>query len=143
MGSRRAPARQPRAARQRGADELCVRTAGAGAAGGMDPGGSSAGADATPDTQAHLGARCAWRLRTTAVGAPSVQAALARIRQIRLGIMIFAGLLVLWWIVEFLTYAGRTRSFDAFDLTFVPIIGVIGWFLYQACHVRCPQCGNP
>jgi hypothetical protein len=77
------------------------------------------------------------------VAAPNPQAALSRIRQIRLGIMIFVGLFALWWIVEFLTYAGRTRSFDAFDLAFVPIIGVIGWFLYQAWHVRCPQCGNP
>jgi hypothetical protein len=77
------------------------------------------------------------------VAAPNPQAALSRIRQIRLGIMIFAGLFVLWWIVEFLTYAGRTSGFDAFDLTFVPIVGVIGWFLYQAWHVRCPQCGNP
>lgn len=72
-----------------------------------------------------------------------VQAALSRIRQLRLALMIFAALFALWWIVEFLTYAGRTSGFDAFDFVVVPIFGVIGWLVYQAWHVRCPQCGNP
>ena len=130
-------------ARQRGADELRLRPLGAGAAGGMDPGRSIAGADATPDAQAYLGARRARRLKTKAVAKPDAKAAFSRIRRVRIGLMISAGLFALWWIVEFLTYAGRTSGFDAFDFLFVLIVGAIGWLLYEAWQARCPQCGNP
>ena len=67
----------------------------------------------------------------------------SRIRQIRLGLAICAGLFALWWIVEFATYAGRTSGFDAFDFLFVLLIGAAAWLLYQAWQARCPQCGNP
>jgi len=66
-----------------------------------------------------------------------------QIRQVRLGLMICAGLFALWWIIEFITYAGRTSGFDAFDFLFLLIVGALGWLLYQAWRVRCPQCGNP
>jgi hypothetical protein len=77
------------------------------------------------------------------VAKPDARAASLRIRQVRIGLMISAGLFALWWIVEFLTYAGRTSAFDAFDFLFVLIAGAIGWLLYQAWQARCPQCGNP
>ena len=64
---------------------------------------------------------------------PDARAASLRIRQVRIGLMISTGLFALWWIVEFLTYAGRTSAFDAFDFLFVLIAGAIGWLLYQAC----------
>jgi hypothetical protein len=77
------------------------------------------------------------------VAIPNARATLARIRQVRLGLMISAGLFALWWIVEILTYAGRTAGFDAFDFLFVLIACAIGWLLYQAWQARCPHCGNP
>jgi hypothetical protein len=74
---------------------------------------------------------------------PNAQAALARIRQIRFALMIAGALFALWWIVEFLTYGGRTSGFDAFDFLFVLLAGAIGWLVYQAWRARCPQCGSP
>jgi hypothetical protein len=47
------------------------------------------------------------------VATPDAQAVLSKIRRVRLGLMISAGLFALWWIVEILTYAGRTSGFDA------------------------------
>jgi hypothetical protein len=70
------------------------------------------------------------------------RAASARIRQVRIGLMIATALFVLWWIVEFLTYAGRTSGFDTFDFLFILIGSAIGWLLYQAWQARCPHCGN-
>jgi hypothetical protein len=74
---------------------------------------------------------------------PNAQAAFARIRQIRFGLMIAVALFALWWIVEFLTYGGRTGAFDAFDFLFLPLAGAIGWLVHQTWRARCPQCGNP
>jgi hypothetical protein len=68
-------------------------------------------------------------------------AALERIRQIRRAIIIFVSLLVVWWIVEFITYSGRS-GVDAFDFVALPIICIGGWLVYQAWRARCPRCGN-
>jgi len=70
-------------------------------------------------------------------------AASVKIRRVRIGLIISIGLFALCWIVEFLTYAGRTGVLDAFDLLFVLIAAAIGWLLYQAWRSRCPFCGNP
>ncbi len=69
------------------------------------------------------------------------QAGLARIREIRRAIAVFIGLLVVWWIVEFITYSGRT-GVDAFDFVAVPILAIGGWLVFQAWRARCPRCGN-
>ncbi len=73
---------------------------------------------------------------------PQAQSELSRIRQVRTGLLIAAGAFVLWWIVEFVTYAGRTSGFDAFDLLLILIAVAIGALLYQAWQSRCPQCAN-
>ena len=73
---------------------------------------------------------------------PKVETELSRIRQVRIGLMIAAGAFVIWWIVEFVTYAGRTSGFDAFDLLLILIAIAIGVLLYQAWLSRCPQCAN-
>lgn len=67
----------------------------------------------------------------------------ARIREIRIALAVFAGLLVIWWVVEFLTFAGRSGGIDAFDFVLAPIAGIGGWLVYRAWHAPCPQCGNP
>jgi hypothetical protein len=66
----------------------------------------------------------------------------AKIREIRRAIVIFSLLSVLWWIVEFITYVGRTAP-DAFDAAFVAILAVGGWLVFQAWLARCPRCDNP
>ena len=66
-----------------------------------------------------------------------------RIREIRRALAVFAALFVLWWIVEFITYAGRAGALDAYDFAFVPILAIGGWLLFQAWRARCPRCGNP
>ena len=60
------------------------------------------------------------------------KSAASRIRQIRLGLAICAGLFALWWIIEFATYAGRTGGFDAFDFLFILLAGAVAWLLYEA-----------
>jgi hypothetical protein len=69
------------------------------------------------------------------------QAGIERIREIRRAIVVFAGLLVIWWIVEFVTYSGRS-GVDAFDFVLVPLLAAGGWFVLQAWRARCPRCGN-
>ena len=70
------------------------------------------------------------------------KSAASRIRQIRLGLAICAGLFALWWIIEFATYAGRTGGFDAFDFLFILLAGAVAWLLYEAWRARCSHCGN-
>ena len=64
------------------------------------------------------------------------------IREVRHALGLFAVLSVLWWIVEFLTYAGRTE-FDALDFGFIALVATGGWLLSRAWRARCPRCENP
>ena len=66
----------------------------------------------------------------------------AKIREIRRAVTIFGLLFALWWMVEFITYAGQTGA-DAFDAAFVAILAVGGWLVFRAWRARCPQCDNP
>lgn len=67
----------------------------------------------------------------------------ARIRETKAALVVFAILFVIWWVVEFIIYAGRTGGVDAFDFVVAPIVGIGGWLLYRAWHAACPECGNP
>jgi hypothetical protein len=65
-----------------------------------------------------------------------------QIRGIRRAALIFTALFVLWWPVEFITYAGRT-DFDAFDFALAAIVITGIWLVSRAWCARCPECGNP
>jgi hypothetical protein len=65
----------------------------------------------------------------------------AKIREIRCAIIIIGLLSVLWLMVEFITYAGRTDP-DAFDAAFVAILAAGGWLVFRAWRARCPRCDN-
>lgn len=43
------------------------------------------------------------------------------IRGIRAKVLIFADLFAAWWIMELMTYDGRT-GFDAYDFALIPIL---------------------
>lgn len=68
---------------------------------------------------------------------------LSRIRQVRRGLIICAALLAAWFMIEFVTYAGRTSGFDVFDFLFLLIAIAIGWLLYEGWRAECPGCGSP
>lgn len=78
-----------------------------------------------------------------ATGRGQAAAVPTRIREIRTAIAVFAVLFVLWWVVEFITYAGRSGGIDAFDFLLVPIVGIGGWLVYRAWRMACPRCSNP
>jgi len=50
----------------------------------------------------------------------------ARIRELRRAILMFGLLFVLWWIVEFLNFAGRI-GIDPLDVTGAAILAAGGW----------------
>jgi DNA-directed RNA polymerase subunit RPC12/RpoP len=50
-------------------------------------------------------------------------------------------LFVLWWIVEFLNFAGRI-GMDPLDVTGVAILAAVGCLALRAWQARCPRCGN-
>jgi len=64
------------------------------------------------------------------------------IREVRHALVLFAALSALWWIVEFVTYAGRTR-FDVLDFGFIALLVAGGWLVSRAWRARCPRCENP
>ena len=62
----------------------------------------------------------------------------ARIRELRRAILMFGFLFVLWWIVEFLNFAGRI-GMDPLDVTgVVAILAAGGWLALRAWQARCP-----
>jgi len=65
----------------------------------------------------------------------------ARIRELRRAILMFGLLFVLWWIVEFLNFAGRI-GIDPLDVTGAAILAAGGWLALRAWQARCPRCGN-
>ena len=69
------------------------------------------------------------------------QPAPARIRELRRAILVFGVLFVLWWIVEFLNFAGRI-GIDPLDVTGAAILAAGGWLALRAWQARCPRCGN-
>ena len=64
----------------------------------------------------------------------------ARIRELRRAILMFGLLFVLWWIVEFLNFAGRI-GMDPLDVTGAAIFAAGGWLALRAWQSRCPR-GN-
>jgi hypothetical protein len=66
---------------------------------------------------------------------------LARIRELRRGILLFGLLFGLWWIVEFFNFAGRI-DLDPLDVAGFSILAAGGWILLRARQARCPRCGN-
>jgi ribosomal protein S27AE len=72
---------------------------------------------------------------------PGERPTLARIRELRRAVLMFGLLFVLWWIVEFLYFAGRTEL-DPFDVTGFAILAAGGWLVLRARQARCPRCGN-
>jgi len=66
---------------------------------------------------------------------------LARIRGLRRAIIVLCALLGLWWIIEFLIFAGRI-DMDALDVAGIAIFAAAGWLVLQAWKARCPACGN-
>ena len=66
---------------------------------------------------------------------------LARIRGLRRAIIVLCILLTLWWILEFLNFAGRVSP-DPFDVCGVAILAAGEWLVLQAWKARCPGCGN-
>ena len=53
----------------------------------------------------------------------------------------FGLLFVLWWVVEFLNFAGRIRM-DPLDVTGVAILAAGGWLALRAWQEQCRRCGN-
>ena len=66
---------------------------------------------------------------------------LARIRELRRAILMFSLLFGLWWIIEFLNFAGRT-DLDPLDVTGFAILAAGGWLVLRARQAQCPRCGN-
>jgi hypothetical protein len=64
-----------------------------------------------------------------------------RIRELRRAILMFGLLFVLWWIVEFLNFAGRI-GIDPLDAAGAAILAEGGWLALRAWQARCPRCGN-
>ena len=64
------------------------------------------------------------------------------IREVRHALALLVVLSVLWWIVEFVTYAGRTE-FDVLDLGFIALLVIGAWLASRAWQARCPRCANP
>ncbi len=65
----------------------------------------------------------------------------ASILELRRAILIFGLLFVLWWIIEFLDFAGRT-SIDPLDIAGVAILAAGGWLVLRAWQTQCLGCGN-
>jgi hypothetical protein len=65
----------------------------------------------------------------------------ARIRELRRAILMFGLLFVLWWIVEFLNFAGRI-GIDPLDVTGAAILAAGGWLALRAWQARCPRCAT-
>ena len=71
----------------------------------------------------------------------SEQPAPDRIRELRRAILVFGLLFILWWILEFLNFAGRV-GMDPLDVTGVAILAAGGWLALRVWQARCPRCGN-
>lgn len=63
------------------------------------------------------------------------------ILELRRAILIFGFLFLLWWVIDFVNLAGRTRV-DALDIAGIAILAVGAWLVLRAWHTRCFSCGN-